>query len=73
MKRSKRRRKCVYISFFHLFLFPVLVETPISCCAGGGSAGGDVSELSVTGVCEGFSKLNLNLEDQGVEEAKEQD
>ena len=73
MKRSKRRRKYVHISFIHLFLFPVLVETPISCCAGGGSAGGDVSEPSATGVCEGFSMLNLNLEDRGVEEAKEQD
>ena len=58
---------------FYLFLFPVRVETPTSCCAGGGIARDDVSDVFATGVCEGFSKLNLNLEDRGVDEAKQKE
>ena len=49
------------------------METPTSCCAGGGIAGDDVSDVFTTGVCEGFSKLNLNLEEWGVDEAKEKE
>jgi hypothetical protein len=49
------------------------VETPTSCCAGGGIAGDDVSDVFATGVCEGFSKLNLNFKEWGVDEAKEKE
>ena len=58
---------------FYLFLFPVRVETPTSCCAGGGIARDDVSDVFAMGVCEGFSKLKLNFEDRGVDEAKEKE
>ena len=75
MKTGKRSRKCVLmLSFiFSSFLNPVWVETPTSCCAGGGIAGDDVSDVFATGVCEGFSKLNLNFKDRGVDKAKEKE